>query len=58
MFERLDLLKAFDERYRSDWFAKLFTDRGTVVHHLDTDCSIDEARARAVSLVSSILTSC
>lgn len=58
MYERIELLAKFDERYRSDWFAKLFTDRGTIVHRLDTDCPIDEAKTRAVSLISSILTSC
>lgn len=58
IYEHLELLTKFDERYRADWFAKLFTDRGTIMHRLDTDCPIDEARRRAITLVSSILMTC
>ena len=57
MYEQIELLRAFDDRFRSEWFTELFAKHGSAVHCMDTDRSIEEARARAVALVSSILTS-
>ncbi|MBP9828295.1 hypothetical protein KBC55_04070 [Patescibacteria group bacterium] len=58
IFERIELLKTFDERYKAEWFTKIFTDQGTLMHSLNTDCSMDESKQRAISLVSTILTKC
>ncbi len=58
VFERLELLKTFTERYQSAWFAKIFTDRGTQMHRLDTSGTIEEVNAAATKLVSSILPTC
>jgi thymidylate kinase len=57
MYERIEYLTTFDERFRSEWFTNLFCELGTAVHCLNTDCSIDEARKNAADLVASMLAS-
>lgn len=52
IFEKETFLRTLHERYTSDWFQKLFTDRGTQVHYLDTSGSFDEVKKRTHNLIS------
>ena len=56
VFEKESFLRVLDERYKSDWFKKLFTDRGSQIHYLDTSPSIDVVKNSARSLLSNFQT--
>lgn len=53
IFEHESFLRVLNQRYQSDWFKKLFTDRGTQIHYLSTAQSVDQVRASVVSLLQS-----
>jgi thymidylate kinase len=55
VFEKEPFLQTLHERYHSDWFKKLFTDRGTHVHFLDTSTSIEEVRTAARALLMQLV---
>ncbi len=55
VFEKESFLRVLDERYHSAWLQKLFTDRGTQIHFLETHKSIDDLRLEAKKLCSSLL---
>ena len=52
IFEKEAFLHTTHERYHSDWFKKLFEDRGTKVHHLDTSPSMTDVKRAAKNLIS------
>lgn len=56
VFETIDQLKSFDERFRSDWFEKIYTDRGTKLHRLDTKTGMKESIQNAKNLIAKLLT--
>lgn len=55
VYENIEYLKKVDERFRSDWFSKLFTDHGTQVHNFNTDVPKDEMEQNIITLISSLL---
>lgn len=55
IYEKEAFLRTLHERYQSDWFKKLFTDRGTHVHFLDTSPSIEEVRTAARALLMQLV---
>lgn len=54
-FEQEAFLHQLDERYRSKWFANIFTSRGTTIHQIDTTPTIEEVRASAINLLQSFI---
>ena len=55
IYEKEAFLRTLHERYHSDWFKKLFTDRGTQVHFLDTSGTIEEVRTAAAALLMQLV---
>ncbi|MCH8049577.1 deoxynucleoside kinase [Patescibacteria group bacterium] len=55
VFEDIKLLKKINSRYRSDWFRKIFTDRGTTIHDLDTSLDIEQMKSNAKKFITSFL---
>jgi thymidylate kinase len=56
VFEKEAFLKQIDERYRSEWLRKMFEDRGTQVHYIDTSGStMEDTKQKMDSLLLSIL---
>lgn len=53
VFEKESFLRVLDERYKSDWFKKLFTDQGSHLHYLDAAQSINDVRSSAINLLQS-----
>ena len=57
IFEKLDFLKKAAEVFYSPEYQKVFTDRGTTIHYLNTNNEIDIMKQEAVGLLKSILNS-
>lgn len=55
VFEDIELLRRIDERFRSDWFAALLTQRGTQVHELNTSTDLSTTLTNARSLLTQLL---
>ena len=58
VFEDPELLRRMAGVISSEWFSKLFADRGTAVHHFDADIPKDEMEQRAQALINHIFTTC
>lgn len=58
VFADVDFLRRVDERFASPWFRDLFASKGTVLHAIPTDGTVEETSVRAQQLISTILTSC
>lgn len=58
VFGNVEYLKRVDERFRADWYRKLWEDAGTHVHELDTDRLLPEVRADAERLIDTLLPTC
>ena len=54
IFEREDFLTRLAERYGSEWFKKLWEDRGTTVHYIDAEQSLEAVKAEAARLANEI----
>lgn len=57
IFEKLDFLKKAAEVFYSDYYQKIFTNRGAKVAYLNTEAEIDIMKQEAVKLLKSILNS-
>jgi len=55
VFETIEQLKTFDERFRSDWFAKLYTDRGSQIHWMKTSDGLKTSQENAKKLITKLL---
>lgn len=55
VFEDLELLKKVHERFRADWFQKLFIDRGTKIEMLDTSVSKEHMFKNIATLLETYL---
>jgi dTMP kinase len=55
LYENIDYLKQVDDRFKSDWFTKLFTDRGTCVHHFNTEIQKEQMEQNIIKLITTIL---
>jgi len=56
VFENVEYLKKVNDRFRSEWFSKIFTDRGTCVHDFSTDLPKEEMKNKMQQIISSIIT--
>ena len=56
VYELLDVLQQQNGRFQADWFAHIFTERGTTIHHINAAVPIEEMRSVATSLIKQILT--
>lgn len=55
VFQELAFMKQVHERYRSDWFTTLFTEKGSQIHFLDTSTTLDDSIASATQLLQTLL---
>lgn len=58
IFEQLNLLKRFEQRFAEPWFRDLFTSHGTRVFELDMTGTEADTNLRAQQLVDHILSTC
>lgn len=58
VFEDPELLRRMAEVTSSEWFSKLFSDRGTSVHHFNADVSKEQMETDAKKLIEQILSTC
>lgn len=58
IFEQMNLLEKEASVYYSESFAKIFTSRGTRVHHFSADQGLEEMKNQAHQLINSILKHC
>ena len=58
VFHDEELMQRIDERFKSDWFAELFTSRGTRLHRFNADVPLSEMQSNATQLIQSILIHC
>lgn len=56
VFAELDMLKKWNERFRSDWFRELFEKKGSQVHYLDTRTEKDLMLQQATELIKRLFT--
>lgn len=54
IFEKESLLRAFHERYHSDWFRNLFETRGTKLHFVDTNGTLEDTREQTREILGLI----
>ncbi len=57
IFEKLDFLKKAAEVFYSPEYQKVFTDKGTVIHYLNTENEIDIMKQEAIELLKKLLNS-
>lgn len=55
IYERADFLKQISGRYESDWLRELFESRGTKIHFIDTNGSLEETQQQTISLLESLI---
>ena len=55
VFETLEQQERFHERFHSQWFANIFTERGTTIHSLDAANGLDASIENTHRLISQIL---
>lgn len=55
VFGDIELMRRVDVRFREQWFRELFESHGTQLHTLDTSGTIEESKANAIQLISSLL---
>ena len=54
IFEKEAFLRKADRRFRSAWFRKLFEERGSKVHYIDMNRTIEEEVSEAYSIYKSL----
>jgi thymidylate kinase len=55
VFEKIDFLKKATEMFNSSSYQKIFTDRGTQIHYLNTESEIDIMKQEALDLLKKII---
>lgn len=55
IFEKIELLRAFDIRYKADWFRKIWADRGTKLIYIDANVPVQEMCVAARALARETL---
>ncbi len=54
IFEKKSIMQTLHERYHSDWFKKLFEDRGTKVYFIDTSGSKEEVHEKIKIFITNL----